>query len=136
MNAVKQIVLSVAALIAFAGLVSLAMPATPAFAALPPAPSGPTPAPATGPQVCSNGTGACATFIQKYINPFIKLLTAIVGVGAALSIIIAGIQYSQSADDPSAVSKAKMRIVQTLIGVLGYLFLFAFLNYVVPGGLI
>lgn len=87
-------------------------------------------------QVCNSPTDACSSFVTKYINPFIKLLTAVVGIGAALSLVIAGIQYSQSADDPSKVSKAKDRIVQTIIGLLAYIFLFAFLNYIIPGGLI
>lgn len=86
--------------------------------------------------MCNSPTDACSKFITTYINPFIKLLTAIVGIGAALSLIIAGIRYSQSADDPSKVSQAKSQIVKTLIGLLAYIFLFAFLNYVIPGGLI
>lgn len=87
-------------------------------------------------QVCKSPGDACTNFVQKYLNPFIRLLSMIVGVGAAISLVLAGIRYSSSADDPSAVSKAKTRIVQTIIGLLAYIFLFAFLNYVIPGGLI
>ena len=84
--------------------------------------------------VCS-GT-ACETFIDKYINPFIVLLTILVGVLGAISIIVGGIQYATSADDPSKVTKAKSRILNTIIGLVAYIFLFAFLNYIIPGGLV
>jgi hypothetical protein len=85
-------------------------------------------------KVCTSNN-PCTTFINKYISPFILLLTALVGVLAVVSIIVAGIQYSMSADDPGAVSKAKNRIFQTVIGLFAYFFLFAFLNFLIPGGL-
>ena len=86
-------------------------------------------------KVCDAAGDPCSKFLDKYINPFILLLTAVVGVLAVISIIVAGIQYSSAGDDPSAVNRAKNRIFQTVIGLLAYLFLFAFLNYIVPGGL-
>lgn len=85
--------------------------------------------------VCA-GDVACDNFINKYINPAIVALTALIGVGAVISIIIAGIQYSASADDPGAVSKAKQRIFNTLLGLVAYIFLFAFLSYMIPGGIL
>lgn len=81
-------------------------------------------------------TGACGSFIDNYINPFVVLLTITVGVAAAISIVVAGIQYASSADDPGKVTKAKSRIVNTVIGLLAYIFLIAFLNYLIPGGLV
>ena len=129
MNTVKKIVLHFAAILLFSGIMTLStvslLPATvsasPAFAQT---------------QVCKSPGDACTTFVQKYLNPFIKFLSIIVGIGAALSLVVAGMRYASSADDPSAVSAAKTRIVQTLIGLLAYIFLFAFLNYIIPGGLI
>lgn len=99
----------------------------------------PTPVFAAGPNagqvdVCGGGK-ACNAFIDKYINPVIILLTVIVGIAAVISIIVAGIQYSASADDPATVSKAKSRIFNTIIGLVAYIFLLAFFNYLVPGGL-
>lgn len=87
-------------------------------------------------QVCDeNGTGACANFVAKYINPFITLLTVVIGVAAAISIVVAGIQYASAGSDPGKVQKAKDRIGQTMLGLLAYILLFSFLNYIVPGGL-
>ena len=87
--------------------------------------------------VCgSSPTPRCTQFVQTYINPFIVLLSGLAGVFAVISLIIAGIQYSASADDPGAVSKAKQRMLQTVIGILAFIFLYAFLDYLVPGGLV
>jgi hypothetical protein len=83
----------------------------------------------------SKADSSCNLFLKNYINPIIMLLTALVGVIAVISIIVAGIQYASSADDPGAVTKAKQRIFNTILGLLAYIFLFAFLNYLVPGGI-
>src|SRR6185369_766481 len=83
--------------------------------------------------VCGSGTNsgstACNKFVDTYINPAIVVLTALVGITAVISIIMAGIQYTSSADDSGAVTKAKQRIFNTIIGLVAYIFLVAFLNY-------
>lgn len=90
-----------------------------------------------GTDVCGgNDNERCNQFIEDYINPVIYLLSALVGIVAVISIIMAGIQYSASADDPATVSKAKQRIFNTVIGLVAYIFLFAFLEYLVPGGIL
>jgi hypothetical protein len=86
-------------------------------------------------KVCAAAGDACSKFMDKYVNPVITLLSIIVGVAAVASYIIAAIQYSSAGDDPGAVSKAKNRAFKTTIGLIGYLFFFSFLNYIVPGGL-
>jgi hypothetical protein len=86
-------------------------------------------------KVCTSAGDACSKFVNKYIAPIIVLLTVLVGVFAVISIIVAAIQYSSAGDDPSAVGKAKNRIFKTVLGLFGYIFLFAFLNFLVPGGL-
>ena len=85
--------------------------------------------------VCGNDPG-CNNFVDKYINPLIIALTAFVGVAAAISIIFAGIQYSASSDEPGTVTKAKQRIFSTILGLIAYIFLFAFISYLVPGGIL
>lgn len=77
---------------------------------------------------------ACENFIEKYINPFIRFLTFTVGILAAISIVVAGIQYASAGSDPGKAQKAKERIGQTFLGLVAYIFLFALLNYFVPGG--
>lgn len=88
-------------------------------------------------EVCAD-PGECEAvngFIGEYINPAIKVLTALVGIVAVLSIIVAGIQYAGSADDPGVVTKAKQRIFKVVVGLVAYVFLVAFLNYLIPGGI-
>lgn len=84
--------------------------------------------------VCGESGTRCTTFVEKYINPFIYLLSGLVGVLAVISIIMAGIQYASSADDPGVVTKAKQRMFNTVIGLVAYIFLYAFFDYLVPGG--
>lgn len=99
--------------------------------------------------VCPPGTplvireGSCAAtsctencnLVQKYIDPFVEALTALVGVGVAISIIWGGIQYSRSANDPRVVAAAKRRITIALLVLVGFLLFSRFLNWVVPGGI-
>ena len=89
--------------------------------------------------VCCPATfnqSANACFFAKYINPIIALLSAIVGVVVIISIIIGGIQYSSASGDPSKLQAAKSRITNSIIGLVAFFFLFAFIQWVVPGGLL
>lgn len=106
-------------------------------------PDGVTPLPADGDisKCPSTNGGNCASvnncdLIQKYINPFINFLAALVGVAVVISIIIGGIQYGSSAGDPAKVSAAKNRVRNAIIALLTFLFLYALLNFLIPGGLL
>ena len=59
-----------------------------------------------------------------------------VGIAAVASLIYAGIQYSTSSGDPQKVAEAKDRITKTLMAFVMYLFFFAFLQFLIPGGII
>lgn len=74
-------------------------------------------------------------FIGKYLNKFINFLAALVGVAVVASIIFGGIQYGSSAGDPAKVTAAKNRIRNAILALLAFLFLYALLNFLVPGGL-
>lgn len=121
MNRVKRILLLV---ISMCLLSAAGMALTPASAYA---------GPALQDSPCKAGD-ACESFIENYINPFVTLLTVVIGIVAAISIVVAGIQYASAGSDPGKVQKAKDRIGQTLLGLLAYIFLFALLNYFVPGG--
>jgi len=99
-------------------------------------------------QTCENGTcvgslgsdpdanctnGQC-DLIKKYVNPSINLLSLSFGLIAVGSLIAGGIQYSTSVGDSQKVSNAKKRIFNTLLAVVAYLFLYSFLQFIVPGG--
>lgn len=72
--------------------------------------------------------------IENWINPLIKFFSAAVGIAAAAMIIYSGIQYAVSDGDPKKTSDAKAHIINTMIGLVAYLFLLGFLQFIVPGG--
>jgi hypothetical protein len=97
------------------------------------------------------GRGACAinnpngNDLEKCLNanPIIKNIRLIVnflsaGVGVVItgSIIIGGIQYAVAGNNPNAVSAAKKRIQDTLIALVAFFFIYALLNFLIPGGLL
>lgn len=84
-----------------------------------------------GKQTCS--TSSCP-LIQKYINPTIAMLTAAVGVAAVIGIIYGGIEITTSAGDPQKNASGKNHIRNAVIGIVSLVFLWAFLNWIVPGG--
>lgn len=58
-----------------------------------------------------------------------------VGVVAVIMFIIAGIIYSTSQDDSQKVGLSKKIILSTVLGIVTYVFLFAFLGFLLPEGL-
>lgn len=74
--------------------------------------------------------------IVKYLVIFINVLTAIAGLVVVLMIIVGGIQYSAARDNPQAVQAAKGKITNALLGLIAYIFTSAFLQWIVPGGII
>lgn len=72
--------------------------------------------------------------IIVWINFFVNLLTVVIVAGSALMIAIAGIQYTTSRDNSQAVQSAKGKIWNVALGLLAYLFLYAFVQWLIPGG--
>lgn len=76
------------------------------------------------------------------LNPILDVAYAIIrflsiGVGIVLvgSIIWAGIQYSSSQGNPEQTQAAKNRIQNAVVGLVLYMFIYALIQYLVPGGL-
>jgi hypothetical protein len=90
------------------------------------------------PTCCPTGTSTSnnSCLFAKYINPLIQLLSATVGVVAVLIIIYGSVEYTTSAGDPQKAANGKRHIVGALIGLLAYLMLYAFLQFITPGGLL
>lgn len=80
--------------------------------------------------------GAFACIATKYINPLITVLSAIVGVVVAGAIIYGGIEFTTSGGDPQRAASGKKHIASALIGLAMYLFLYTFLQFILPGGLL
>ncbi|HVA11407.1 MAG TPA: pilin [Candidatus Dormibacteraeota bacterium] len=72
--------------------------------------------------------------VNQYINPAINLFSLSFGLVAVISLIFGGIQYSASQGDPQKAASAKNRIYNTIIAIFAYLFLYTFLQFLIPGG--
>ena len=66
----------------------------------------------------------------------INILSAGVGIVAVGAIAFAGFLYATARDDPSQTKKAIEMIRNTAIGLLVYIFMFAILQYLIPGGVL
>ncbi len=86
------------------------------------------------PAVYSSCGASKCDFIGKYINPAINLFSLVFGLVAVISLILGGIQYSASQGDPQKAASAKGRLQNTIIAIFAYLFLYAFLQFLIPGG--
>jgi hypothetical protein len=86
------------------------------------------------PPVNCNGTASC-NLATSYLQPTLDLLSGIVGIVVVISLIMGGIEYSTSEGDPQKSAKAKRRITNTLFALIAYFFLYAFLQFLIPGGL-
>lgn len=73
--------------------------------------------------------------ITKYINIVIAFLSGLVAVIVVGVIILGGIQYSMAGDNSTAIQDARKRITNGLIALFAFLFIAAFLQWIVPGGL-
>lgn len=74
--------------------------------------------------------------IDKFINPFIRVLSVLVGIAAAMGIIIGAIQVSTSAGDPQKAANGKNHIRNAIIAIVTYVLLFVVLNWLIPGGIV
>jgi len=65
----------------------------------------------------------------------INILTAGIGVVAVGGLVYGSILYASAGGGPEQVKKAKTIITDIAIGLVAYAFMYAFLNFIVPGGL-
>lgn len=75
------------------------------------------------------------TPFMKRIATYIRWLVVGIGILSVFGVIVAGIQYSAAQDNPQAIAAAKGRITNIVIGILIYLFMFAALQWLIPGGI-
>lgn len=74
--------------------------------------------------------------IIGYLVTLINVLSAVVGIVIVIMITVGGIQYSTARDNPQAVAAAKGRITNAVMALFFFLFTYAFLQYIVPGGVL
>ncbi len=83
---------------------------------------------------CTSGKKGGCSAITDMAFAIIRVVSDGVGLVIIGSMIWAGIQYTTSRDDPSAVGKAKERVLNNIIALFVYIFAYAILNYVIPRG--
>lgn len=79
-------------------------------------------------------SGNCT--IVAYLTFFIRVLSGLVGIVVITMVIVGGVQYTTSRGDPQAVAAARTRITNAVLALVFYLFIFAFLQWLVPGGVL
>ena len=65
----------------------------------------------------------------------IRFLSAGVGIVIVGSTVFAGIMYTTSRDNPESSKKAQQRLVSNVIALVLFIFSYAILNFLIPGGL-
>jgi hypothetical protein len=89
-------------------------------------PSGPT-------NGLDKASGTC--LFSKYINPIIQLISAVIGVAIVIGIVYGAIEYITSGGDPQRAASGRQRITNALLGLAAFILLYAFLQFIIPGGL-
>ncbi len=72
--------------------------------------------------------------IDDLLFAIIRFLVAGVGVVVIASVIVGGIQYSLAQGEPQKIAAARGRVISALGALLLYLFIFALMQWLVPGG--
>lgn len=74
--------------------------------------------------------------IVSYLVNGINFLSAVAGMAIVASIMIAGYQYMTARDNPGQVEAAKKRILWAMVALGIFIFMYALLNFLVPGGVL
>ena len=73
--------------------------------------------------------------ILNYVVLFTNVLAGLVGLVVVSVIIVGGIQYASAGNDPQKINAAKGRIFNALLALVVFIFMYAFLQWLIPGGL-
>lgn len=73
--------------------------------------------------------------IFKVLLFIVNTLTTLVGLAAVGGIIAGGIIYSSAGDNAEQTKKGITYVVNALLAILLFAFMFAILNFIIPGGL-
>jgi len=73
--------------------------------------------------------------IIKDLNILINFMTGVVGIVVVGTIIAGGIEYSMAGNNPQKVTNARKRIANGILAMFVFLLMWAFVNWLVPGGI-
>ena len=63
----------------------------------------------------------------------VQIFTMVIGVLAIIGVVVAGIRYMTSRDNPEGVTAAKKMLFNIAIGLLAYGLMLAILSFILPG---
>lgn len=72
--------------------------------------------------------------VKEVINPIVNVLAGLVGVVCVAMIVVGGIQYSMARNNPQATAAARGKILNAVVAMIAFMFIWAFLQYLIPGG--
>ncbi|MBO7720698.1 hypothetical protein J6S35_03690 [Candidatus Saccharibacteria bacterium] len=86
------------------------------------------------------GDGGCVTddngsAIFTVLNIVLQILTYGVGIVGTFGVVISGIQYMTAKDNAGQMAAAKTRLIAIAIGLATYAVIWAFLQWLLPGGI-
>ncbi len=87
-------------------------------------------------KTCLDNSSANGGVIVEYVKEILQVVSAGVGGVIMLLLVIGGIQYITSLDDPGQVKAARDRIVNALTALVLFALGFAILSFVIPGGIL
>jgi hypothetical protein len=87
------------------------------------------------PQTGGNTTDPSKTGIWGLLEVILNILTAGVAVVAVGGVVYGSVLYTAAGGNAEQVKKARDIIRNTIFGLVVYALMFAFLNYLIPGGI-
>jgi hypothetical protein len=73
--------------------------------------------------------------ILWYLQLFINVLSALVGIIVVAMLVLGGIQYTTAGNDPQKVGAAKNRVRNAITALIMFIFMYSILQWLVPGGI-
>jgi hypothetical protein len=86
------------------------------------------------PNTYGNKPNSTQCFFAKYLNPTVNLAAIVFGIIDVISIVSGGILISSSAGDSGKYAKGRQRIINALLALAAFIFFYAFMQYLIPGG--
>lgn len=83
----------------------------------------------------ANGNTDATNPLLVYAKIVLKVLSVGVGIAVVGGIVWGGIKYTTARGNSSQTQDAISTITNSVIGLLLYIFMFAFLNFLIPGGI-
>lgn len=83
-----------------------------------------------------NEKNAKKSAVWQVLLIVLNILTAGIGVAAVGGIVYGSILYTTAADRPEQTKKAIGIITNVVIGIIAYILMYAFLQFLIPGGVL